>query len=109
METRFRTRETEILLAEQTKQRWLYFGLIVLLGLLSGGAVYAYLKKKKDNKEMSAQRNLIEKQANECGINAFVTTVKDAVKLSNFKFQIPCFVVEIEMLVDDEEAFKSLI
>jgi signal transduction histidine kinase/DNA-binding response OmpR family regulator len=65
METRFRTRETEILLEQQTKQRWLYFGLIVLLALLSGGAVYAYLKKKKANEEIDDQRTLIEKQANE--------------------------------------------
>ena len=65
METRLRTRETEILLEEQNKQRWLLFALILVLCLLSGGAVYAYLKKKKANEEIEKQRNLIESQANE--------------------------------------------
>ncbi len=64
METRMRTRETEILLEQQTQQRWLLLGLIIVLCLLSGGAVYAYLKKKKANEEIEAQRNIIEKQAN---------------------------------------------
>lgn len=65
METRLRTRETEILLEQQQRQRWLLFGLVALLCLLTGGAIYAYFKKEKANKEIEAQHNLIEKQANE--------------------------------------------
>ena len=65
METRFRTRETEILLEQQTKQRWMLFGLVALLLVLTVGAVYAYLRKKKANKEIEAQSLLIKKQASE--------------------------------------------
>jgi len=38
-----------------------------------------------------------------------ITTAKDAVKLSNFKFEIPLYVVEIEMTLDDEAAFAEML
>lgn len=41
----------------------------------------------------------IEKIAHSVGAEALVTTAKDAVKLENLKFKIPCFVIEIETQV----------
>ena len=38
-----------------------------------------------------------------------LTTAKDAVKLSDLKFEIPCFVVEIKMSIDDVEAFRAML
>ncbi len=38
-----------------------------------------------------------------------VTTAKDAVKLSNLTFEIPLYVVEIEMKLDDEGAFAAML
>jgi tetraacyldisaccharide 4'-kinase len=38
-----------------------------------------------------------------------LTTAKDAVKLKNLDFSLPCFVVEIEMRFDDEKRFREII
>ncbi len=43
--------------------------------------------------------------------NAWVllTTAKDAVKLSDLKFEIPCFVVEIKTTIEDADAFAAML
>ncbi|MGB7209799.1 MAG: tetraacyldisaccharide 4'-kinase [Pyrinomonadaceae bacterium] len=51
----------------------------------------------------------LEKKAGEFEIGAFVTTAKDAVKLKDMKFEIPCYVVEIEPVISDAEQFRKLI
>lgn len=51
----------------------------------------------------------IENEARNVEAEVLLTTAKDAVKLSNFKFEIPCFVVEIEMTVDEAEQFENLL
>ena len=51
----------------------------------------------------------IESEAKLAGAEIQLTTAKDAVKLSNLKFEIPCFVVEIEMVVDESEKFVNLL
>lgn len=51
----------------------------------------------------------IEKYAGEAGAEVMLTTVKDAVKLRNLHFEIPCLEVEIELEFDNEEAFRELI
>ena len=43
------------------------------------------------------------------GAQALLTTAKDGVKLRGLKFQLPCYVVEIELEFDDEAAFRQLI
>jgi tetraacyldisaccharide 4'-kinase len=50
----------------------------------------------------------IESEAKIAGADILLTTAKDAVKLSHFKFQIPCFVVEIEMNVDGAGELEKL-
>ena len=52
---------------------------------------------------------LLEKQAKECRMDAFLTTAKDAVKLKELKFETPCYVVEIEPVISDADAFRKLI
>ena len=51
----------------------------------------------------------IENEAKISGAEVLLTTAKDAVKLSNLKFEIPCYVVEIEMKLNDEDAFRSML
>ncbi len=51
----------------------------------------------------------VEQLAKQSGAKALVTTAKDAVKLSNLKFEIPLYVVEIEMKLDDEGAFAAML
>jgi tetraacyldisaccharide 4'-kinase len=41
--------------------------------------------------------------------DVLITTGKDAVKLSEIKFEIPCFVVEIEVELDGENEFAALL
>ena len=51
----------------------------------------------------------IERRAAECGTNVLLTTAKDAVKLKDLRFTIPCFVVEMEIGLDDAAAFAAMI
>jgi tetraacyldisaccharide 4'-kinase len=57
------------------------------------------------------QQNIsrLEKQARERKVDSFITTSKDAVKLKDLKFEIPCYVVEIDTVVSDAAEFRSLI
>ena len=51
----------------------------------------------------------LEKEAKANGAETFVTTAKDAVKMSNLKFEIPLAVAESEIVFDDETAFQKTI
>jgi len=51
----------------------------------------------------------VEKLAKQSNATALVTTAKDAVKLAGLKFTLPCYVVEIEIRLDDEAAFAALL
>ena len=51
----------------------------------------------------------IEKLAHESGANTLLTTAKDAVKLSDLKFESPCYVVEVETTLDDAAGFARMI
>ena len=47
--------------------------------------------------------------AKESGANALITTAKDAVKLKGLSFALPCYVLEIEIAIDDANQFLRLI
>ena len=51
----------------------------------------------------------IEKRARENGAEILLTTAKDAVKLREMKFDLPCFVVEIEAKLDDENLLREML
>ncbi len=51
----------------------------------------------------------LERKANECAAKILLTTAKDAVKLNGLKFELPCFVVEIKAVINDESAFRELL
>jgi tetraacyldisaccharide 4'-kinase len=53
--------------------------------------------------------NLIEREAKSSGAEILVTTAKDAVKLKNLKFNLPCFVVEIEIVFDDDRPLREML
>ncbi len=50
----------------------------------------------------------IETEAKASKASVLLTTAKDAVKLKNLRFEMDCFVVEIETVIDDLEAFSAL-
>jgi tetraacyldisaccharide 4'-kinase len=51
----------------------------------------------------------LEKKAAQSGAEALLTTAKDAVKLKDLRFKIPCFVAETEMRFDEEKLFRETI
>ncbi len=51
----------------------------------------------------------IENQAHKNGAEILFTTAKDAVKLLDLKFEIPCYVVEIKMNIDDAGTFLAML
>lgn len=51
----------------------------------------------------------LEAQARSLGVAAFLTTAKDAVKLSDLHFRVPCYVVEIKVMLDDPARFSALL
>ena len=51
----------------------------------------------------------VEKTAQKNGAEILLTTAKDAVKLKNLKFDLSCFVVESEMIFDDEKKLREII
>jgi tetraacyldisaccharide 4'-kinase len=51
----------------------------------------------------------LEREAEAAGAEGFLTTAKDAVKLKDLSFKLPCLIVESELVFDDESAFKQLI
>jgi tetraacyldisaccharide 4'-kinase len=51
----------------------------------------------------------LEQDARSSGANALLTTAKDAVKLAGLRFDLPCFVVEIQVELDDPSGFASLL
>jgi len=67
-------------------------------------------KSFRDHHEYShADIAVIEKLAREASAGIILTTAKDAVKLSNLKFEIPCFVVEIDVEIDKPDMFAELL
>jgi len=61
---------------------------------------YSYSQKDIDD---------LVRSATDSGAMILLTTAKDAVKLSNLKFGIPCFVVEIEIVIDEDSEFRNLL
>ena len=51
----------------------------------------------------------IERKAKENDAEILLTTAKDAVKLKDLDFNLPCFVIENELVFDDEIGFRNLV
>jgi tetraacyldisaccharide 4'-kinase len=47
--------------------------------------------------------------AKDAGADCLITTAKDAVKLRALSFSMPCYVVEIEIAIDDAEGFARVV
>jgi tetraacyldisaccharide 4'-kinase len=48
-------------------------------------------------------------EARRAGASALLTTAKDAVKLRSLRFDLPCYVLEIELELDDQEKLAEMI
>ena len=47
--------------------------------------------------------------ATQTGSSALITTAKDAVKLKGMAFAVPCYVLEIEVVIDEADAFQKVV
>ncbi len=56
-----------------------------------------------------ADINRLSEEAKRAGSASFITTAKDAVKLGKLEFGLPCYVLEIEIVIDEEDQFVELI
>ncbi len=56
-----------------------------------------------------ADADRLNKEARERGAQCLITTAKDAVKLTSLAFQLPCFSLEIKIVIDDEVRFSELV
>lgn len=56
-----------------------------------------------------AEIESITRAGQEAGANALITTAKDAVKLRALSFSVPCYVLEIEISIDNSEDLTQLI
>jgi tetraacyldisaccharide 4'-kinase len=53
--------------------------------------------------------NVLISEAESAGALGLLTTAKDAVKLRSLRFDLPCYVLEIELEFDDEEKLARMI
>jgi tetraacyldisaccharide 4'-kinase len=51
----------------------------------------------------------IVKKAKNAGAESLITTAKDAVKLHDVSFELPCYVLEIEISIDDQSRFLEML
>jgi tetraacyldisaccharide 4'-kinase len=61
---------------------------------------YRYLQTDVDQIEQAARRH---------GAQVLLTTAKDEVKLRSLKFELPCYSADIEIEIEDENNFRTLI
>jgi tetraacyldisaccharide 4'-kinase len=67
-------------------------------------------KALRDHQGYSQQLiDSITNEAEHAGARSLLTTAKDAVKLRSFNLRLPLFSVDIEISIDDEDAFRQLI
>lgn len=67
-------------------------------------------KALRDHQGYSQQLiDSITNEAEQAGARSLLTTAKDAVKLRSFNLRLPVFSVDVEISIDDEDAFTQLI
>ncbi|HEY8185468.1 MAG TPA: tetraacyldisaccharide 4'-kinase [Pyrinomonadaceae bacterium] len=49
------------------------------------------------------------KEAKSCGARGLITTAKDAIKLATLNLELPCYVLEIQISIDDEERLLDIV
>ena len=53
--------------------------------------------------------DLVVAEAGKRGAQSLITTAKDAVKLHDLQFRLPCHVLEVEIEIDQESQFLELL
>jgi tetraacyldisaccharide-1-P 4'-kinase len=53
--------------------------------------------------------DLLTQEAKDTGATSLITTAKDAVKLRTLSLSIPCYVLDIEISIENEDTLTRLI
>jgi tetraacyldisaccharide 4'-kinase len=78
--------------------------------LRQAGYELALEKSFADHHEYSQEEiDSLCRSAREVGADVLITTAKDAVKLRTMDFSIPCYVFEIEIVIDQADEFAGLV
>lgn len=78
--------------------------------LRSDGHTLAYTRAFTDHHVYTqADAESLARAAKDAGAELLLTTAKDAVKLRSLRFDVPCYVIEIELEFDDETSLVRLI
>lgn len=78
--------------------------------LRAGGFDLRHTKVFRDHHEYSqADIDRLTRRATATGVQALITTAKDAVKLGSMRFTLPCYVIEIEMQIQEADRLLALI
>jgi tetraacyldisaccharide 4'-kinase len=51
----------------------------------------------------------LAREAKARGAEGLITTAKDAIKFSSFNFELPCYVLEIQISIDDEDRLVKMV
>lgn len=74
------------------------------------GFTIVYQKSFPDHYHYSqSDANKLTQKAIESGATALLTTAKDAVKLSSLKLELPCFVLQIRIDIDNADALRRMV
>lgn len=78
--------------------------------LLSEGHTLAYTRAFQDHHIYTqADADALSRAAKDAGAELLLTTAKDAVKLRSLRLDLPCYVLEIEVEIEDEASLVRLI
>ena len=74
------------------------------------GLAPAFTRTFKDHHDYNqSDVDSLVKEALSCGANGLITTAKDAIKLSTFNLDLPCYVLEIQISIHDGDQLVDLI
>ncbi len=74
------------------------------------GCTLSYTRAFPDHHAYTqADVDAVTNAAAQSGAHALITTAKDAVKLQSLRFDLPCFVLEIALEIEEEESLLALI
>lgn len=78
--------------------------------LRSAGCSLAFTRAFADHhryQQSDIDRLIAQADSRRC--SALITTAKDATKLAGFKFELPCYVLDIRVEIDDEDGLSGMI
>jgi tetraacyldisaccharide 4'-kinase len=74
------------------------------------GARLAFTRTFADHHNYNqSELDALVREAKAAGAEGLVTTAKDAIKLATLDLELSCFVLEIQISIDEEERFVNII